>query len=73
MDSRKIRLYVRHIHEGGAKVAEFLDARPDINPHDIDDLTQQEEADLTQYCSDLAITHMMERDELNLRLSEPNG
>jgi hypothetical protein len=73
MDSRQVRLYVRHIHEGGAKIAEFLDKHPDIDPHDIDNLTQQQEVDLTQYCSDLAITHTIERDELNLRLSEPNG
>jgi hypothetical protein len=72
MDSRKVHLYIRQIHEGGAKIAEFLHQHPDINPHDIDNLTEQQEADLTQYCSDLAITHTIERDELDLRLSDPN-
>jgi len=73
MDSRQVSLYIRQIHEGGAKIAEFLRQHPDISPHDIDSLTEQQEADLTQYCSDLAITHTIERDELDLRLSEPNG
>jgi hypothetical protein len=72
MDSRQVSLYIRQIHEGGAKIAEFLHQHPDIDPHDIDNLTEQQEADLTEYCSDLAITHAIERDELDLRLSEPN-
>ena len=73
MDPRQVRLYVRQIHEGGAKIAEFLRQHPDINPYDIDNLTEQQEADLTEYCSDLTITQVIERDELDLRLSEPNG
>lgn len=73
MDAREVHLYIRQIHEGGAKIAEFLHQHPDIDPHDIDNLTDQQEADLARYCSDLAITHAIERDELDLRLSEPNG
>lgn len=73
MDAREVHLYIRQIHEGGARVAEFLHQHPDISPHDIDNLTEQQEADLTQYCADLAVTHMLERVELDLRLSEPNG
>ena len=73
MDPRRVRLYIRQIHEGGAKIAEFLRQHPDINPYDTDNLTEQQEADLTEYCSDLTITQAIERDELDLRLSEPNG
>ena len=73
MDARKVGLYVRQIHEGGAKIGEFLRQHPNINPHDVDNLTEQQEADLAQYCADLTITHTIERDELDLRLSEPNG
>ncbi|MFZ0902805.1 MAG: hypothetical protein WAN71_02765 [Mycobacterium sp.] len=68
MDPRKAELYLRHIHEGGAKIAEFLIAHPDINPDRIDDMTQKQEFELKQYCSDLAITHQIERDELDIEL-----
>jgi hypothetical protein len=70
MHPRKVELYLRHVHEGGAKIAEFLIAHPDIDPHDIDDMTQKQEFDLKQHCSDLAITHQIERYELDIELSE---
>jgi hypothetical protein len=70
MHPRKVELYLRHIHEGGAKLAEFLIAHPDIDPQGIDDMTQKQEFDLKQYCSDLAITHQIEHGELNIELSE---
>jgi hypothetical protein len=70
MHPRKVELYLRHVHEGGAKIAEFLIAHPDIDPDDIDDMTQKQEFDLKQHCSDLAITHQIERYELDIELSE---
>jgi hypothetical protein len=66
MDPRRVELYLRHIHEGGAKIAEFLKAHPDIDPDFIEDMTDKEEAELQQYSSDLAITQQIERDELTL-------
>jgi hypothetical protein len=64
MDARRVELYLRHIHEGGAKIAEFLKAHPDIDPDFVEDMTDKEEAELREYSSDLAITQQIERDEL---------
>ena len=70
MHPRKVELYLRHIQEGGAKIAEFLIAHPDIDPQGIDNMTQKQELDLKQYCHDLAITHQIEHGELDIELSE---
>jgi hypothetical protein len=67
MDARRVELYLRHIHEGGAKIAEFLKAHPDIDPDFIEDMTDKEETELQQYSSDLAITQQIERDELDAK------
>jgi hypothetical protein len=66
MHSSKTQLYLRHMHEGGAKIAEFLIAHPDINPHFIEDMTSEQEAELKHYISDLAITQQIERDNLDI-------
>jgi hypothetical protein len=54
------------MHEGGAKIAEFLRAHSDINPHFIEDMTSEQEAELKHYISDLATTQEIERDELDI-------
>jgi hypothetical protein len=61
MDPRIVELYVRHIHEGGAKIAEFLNAHCDVDPNFIDDMTHIQEAELKAFISDLAITQQIER------------
>jgi hypothetical protein len=73
MNPRKVDLYIRQIHEGGAKVAEFLRSHPQVNPNGIDDMTQEQELELMQYCSDLTITHQIERGELDIELHESSG
>lgn len=65
MDARRVELYVRHIHEGGAKIAEFLNSHPDVYPEFIEDMTDRQEAELEKYISDLAITQQMERRALD--------
>ena len=39
MDARKIELYLRHIREGGALFAQFLNSHPQIDPNFADDIT----------------------------------
>lgn len=65
MDARKVDLYVRQIREGGAKIAEFLAVHPDINPDFIEEITGDQETELEQYISDLAVTQQIERAELH--------
>ncbi len=65
MDPRKVELYLRHIHEGGAKIAEFLRAHPGIRPEFIDEMTGIQEAELQLFLFDLAATQRIERDESN--------
>jgi hypothetical protein len=64
MDPRIAEVYVRHIHEGGTKIAEFLNAHPDVDPNFIDDITAIQEAQLIVFMADLAITQRIERHEL---------
>ncbi|ORV49690.1 hypothetical protein AWC05_00780 [Mycobacterium florentinum] len=64
MDPRRAELYLRHIREGGAKIADFLTARPDIDPDFIEDLPARHEAELERHISDLKITQQIERDVL---------
>jgi hypothetical protein len=66
MDARKVDLYLRQIREGGAKIAEFLIVHPDIDPEFIDDITDNQEAELKEYISDLTITQQIERNELDI-------
>jgi hypothetical protein len=65
MSPRRVELYLRHIREGGAKIAEFLIAHSDINPDFIEDMTDAQEAELKQFTSDLAITQQIERNHLD--------
>lgn len=65
MDPRKVELYLRHIHEGGAKIAEFLSAHPEIQPDFIEEMTGIQEAELQLFIFELAATQRIERDELN--------
>jgi hypothetical protein len=65
MSTQRIELYLRHIREGGAKIAEFLTTHPHIDPNFIDDMTGQQEAELRQHISDLIITQKIEWRELN--------
>jgi hypothetical protein len=73
MSMPSIELYLRHIREGGAKIAEFLVAHPEIDPHFIEDMTKQQQAELRRHISDLTTTHEIERHELNLLAhNQPN-
>jgi hypothetical protein len=73
MNPRKVELYIRQIHEGGAKVAEFLRSHPQVDPDGIDNMTQEQERELIQYCSDLTITHQIERYELDIQRPDSSG
>ena len=64
MDQRRVELYLRHIHEGGAKIAEFLNAHSEIRPEFIEDMTAQQEAELRIYGSELDKIQQIEREEL---------
>lgn len=72
MGPRKVELYVRHIHEGGAKIAEFLNSHGDIDPNFIDDMTHIQEAQLKVFISDLAITQQIERHALDAEEEAPD-
>lgn len=64
MSTQSIELYLRHIREGGVKIAEFLTMHSHIDPHFIGDMTDRQEAELRQHMSDLIITQEIERHEL---------
>jgi hypothetical protein len=66
MDPRRVELYLRHIHEGSAKIAEFLNAHSDIKPEFIEDMSAQQEAELKEYSADLDKTQQIEREELSI-------
>lgn len=66
MDQRRVELYLRHVHEGGARIAEFLNAHPDIRPEFIEDMSTQQEAELRKYSSDLDKIQQIEREELTI-------
>ncbi len=66
MDARQVDLYSRQIREGGAKIAEFLIAHPEIDPEFIEDMSENQQAELTEYLSDFAITQQIERNELDI-------
>lgn len=68
MDVRKIGLYVRHIQEGGALFAKFLNAHPEIDPNFADDLTDEQDSTWKQYSFDLTVTQQIERNELNIAI-----
>jgi hypothetical protein len=65
MNRQKIDVYLRHVHEGGAKVAAFLNAHPEIDPDLIEDMTETQEAELKRFTSDLRVTQQIERGELD--------
>ena len=69
MDQRRVELYLRHIHEGGAKIAEFSNAHSEIRPEFIEDITAQQEAKLRIYGSELDKIQQIEREELAIELS----
>lgn len=60
---------MRHVHEGGAKVAEFLSAHSEIDPHFIEEMTGAQEFALKRFSSDLTITQRIERNELDAERS----
>lgn len=71
MSTQSIDLYLRHIREGGAKIAEFLTTHSHIDPNFIEDMTDQQEAELRRHISDLTITQEIERHELNTLANSP--
>lgn len=54
------QLQVRHILERGAKLGQFLRDHPEIDPYDVDDMTDNQEILWQQNCADLTITQQME-------------
>lgn len=64
VDPKTAELYLRHMREGGAKIAQFLIEHPGIDPCFIDDMTEAQEAELKKYTSDLDATQQIELAEL---------
>lgn len=64
MDPKRAALYLRHMHEGGAKIAQFLIEHPGIDACFIDEMTDAQEAELKRYTSDLGVTQQIELAEL---------
>lgn len=64
VDLERAALYLRHMHEGGAKIAQFLIEHPDVDPCFIDEMTEGREADLKKYTFDLTVTQQIELAEL---------
>ncbi|MCV7377320.1 hypothetical protein BST11_13940 [Mycobacterium alsense] len=64
VDPQRAALYLRHMREGGAKIAQFLVEHPGIDPCFIEEMTEAQEAELNEYTSDLTVTQQIELAEL---------
>ena len=62
-----IELRHRHIQESGRLFSRFLIKHTDIDPNFVDDMTDQQNSDWSEFSSDLKITQQIEIDELQSR------
>ena len=64
INTHLVELNHRHIQESGRLFARFLIQHPDIDPNFVDDMTEQQDSEWSDFSSDLKITQQIEINEL---------